>query len=126
MSYPYKRIFVIVADSAGIGYEPDADKFFNAGHSDWGSNTFVHIAEKMPNGLNIPNMNMMGIADLADIKGTHKVSHPHSFVARAREASNGKDTMTGHWDEHAGRRRNHEYGLSDDFGLRHDRRLDLS
>ena len=98
MSYPYKRIFVIVADSAGIGYMPDADRFFNAGHSDLGSNTFVHIAEKMPNGLNIPNMEAIGIADLADIRGTKKVSHPHSFVARAREASNGKDTMTGHWE----------------------------
>ena len=98
MSYPYKRIFVIVADSAGIGCMPDADKFFNAGHPDMGSNTFVHISEKMPNGLNIPNMNAIGIADLANIKGTHKVSHPHGFVARAREASNGKDTMTGHWE----------------------------
>ena len=98
MPYKYKRIFVIVADSVGIGYEPDADKFFNAGHSDRGSNTIVHISEKMPNGLNIPNMNAIGIADLADIRGTHKVSHPHSYVARAREASNGKDTMTGHWE----------------------------
>ena len=98
MSHPYKRIFVIVADSVGIGSLPDADKFFNAGHVDTGSNTFVHISEKMPNGLNIPNMNAIGIADLADIKGTHKVSHPHSFVARSREASNGKDTMTGHWE----------------------------
>lgn len=98
MSFPYKRIFVIVADSAGIGYEPDADIFFNGDSSDWGSNTFVHIAEKMPNGLNIPNMNAIGIADLADIRGTHKVSHPHSYVARAREVSNGKDTMTGHWE----------------------------
>ena len=98
MSYPFKRIFVVVADSAGIGYEPDADKFFNAGVSDWGSNTFVHIGEKMPNGLNIPNMNAMGIADLADIRGTNKVIHPHSYVARAREISNGKDTMTGHWE----------------------------
>ena len=98
MSYPYKRVFVIVADSAGIGCMPDADKFFNAGHPDMGSNTFVHISEKMPNGLNIPNMNAIGIADLADIRGTYKVSHPHAFVARAREASNGKDTMTGHWE----------------------------
>lgn len=98
MSYPYKRIFVIVADSAGVGYEPDADKFFNAGHSDWGSNTFAHIAEKMPNGLNIPNMEAMGIADLTEVKGTKKVSHPHSFAARSREVSNGKDTMTGHWE----------------------------
>ena len=98
MSYRFKRIFVVVADSAGIGYEPDADKFFNAGVSDWGTNTFVHIAEKMPNGLNIPNMNAMGIADLADIKGCHKVAHPHAYAARAREVSNGKDTMTGHWE----------------------------
>ncbi len=98
MSFPYKRIFVIVADSAGIGYMPDADRFFNGNSNDVGSNTFVHIAEKMPNGLNIPNMNMMGIADLADIRGTHKVSHPHSYVARAKERSNGKDTMTGHWE----------------------------
>ncbi len=98
MSFPYKRIFVIVADSAGIGYLPDADRFFNGDSNDVGANTFVHIGEKMPNGLNIPNMNAMGIADLADIRGTHKVSHPHSYVARAREASNGKDTMTGHWE----------------------------
>jgi len=98
MQYRFKRIFIIVADSAGIGYEPDADKFFNAGVSDWGSNTFVHIAEKMPNGLNIPNMNALGIADLADIRGTHKVNHPQSYVARCREKSNGKDTMTGHWE----------------------------
>ena len=98
MPYRFKRIFVVVADSAGIGYEPDADKFFNAGVSDWGTNTFVHIAEKMPNGLNIPNMNAMGIADLADIKGCHKVAHPHAYAARAREISNGKDTMTGHWE----------------------------
>ena len=96
--YKFKRIFVIVADSVGIGYEPDAHLFFNAGHDDVGSNTIVHIGEKMPNGLNIPVMNAMGIADLADINGTHKVSHPHVFVARAREESNGKDTMTGHWE----------------------------
>ena len=78
MSYPYKRIFVIVADSAGVGYEPDADKFFNAGHSDWGSNTFAHISEKMPNGLHIPNMEAMGIADLTEVKGTKKcLIHMH-------------------------------------------------
>ena len=91
MSYKFKRIFIIVADSAGIGYASDADKFFNAGVSDWGSNTFVHIAEKMPNGLNIPHMNALGIADLADIRGTSKVSHPHSYVAKCKERSNGKE-----------------------------------
>lgn len=100
MSYKFKRIFVIVADSVGIGSEPDAHLYFNDGQTDVGSNTIVHISERMPNGkgLNIPVMNSMGIADLADIIGTHRVSHPHSFVARAREESKGKDTMTGHWE----------------------------
>lgn len=98
MSYKYKRIFVIVADSAGIGYEPDADKYFNGEANDVGSNTFVHISENMKGGLNVPTMNAMGLADLAPVVGATKVSHPHSYVARSREQSNGKDTMTGHWE----------------------------
>ena len=94
----FKRIFIIVADSVGIGAEPDADKFFNAGHNDVGSNTLLHIAEKMPNGLNIPCLNSLGINDLGDFKGTSKVSHPNCYVAKSREISAGKDTMTGHWE----------------------------
>ena len=98
MSYKYKRIFVIVADSAGIGAEPDADKYFNGDVSDVGTNTIVHISERMKGGLNVPVMNAMGLGDLGPVVGTTKVSHPNSFVARAREVSNGKDTMTGHWE----------------------------
>ena len=93
----FKRRFVIVRDSVGIGAEPDADKFFNGGHNDVGSNTWVHIAEKCGS-LNVPHRNALGIHDLADIQGTCKVSHPHSFVQTRREASNGKDTLTGHWE----------------------------
>ncbi len=88
----FKRIFVIVTDSAGIGEMPDAEKF-----GDKGTNTWVHTAEKC-GGLNVPNMNSMGIGDLADVKGTSIVSHPHAYSMRLREASNGKDTMTGHWE----------------------------
>lgn len=88
----FRRIFVIVADSVGIGEEPDAAKF-----GDVGTNTFVHTAEKC-GGLKLPVMNSLGLGDLADIKGTSKVSHPHAYCARLREASNGKDTMTGHWE----------------------------
>ena len=92
MDYRFKRIFVIVADSVGIGAEPDA-----ALYGDEGSNTFVHTALGC-GGLNIPVMNSMGLRDLDDVKGTNFVSHPHSFVGKAREMSNGKDTMTGHWE----------------------------
>ena len=91
--YRYKRIFVIVADSMGTGYLDDADKF-----GDKGSNTLLHIGEKMPNGLDVPTLNSLGMGDLDPIRGTSKVSHPQSFIAKAKEASNGKDTMTGHWE----------------------------
>lgn len=91
--YKFDRIFVIVADSLGIGEEPDAAKF-----DDVGSNTFAHAAEAV-NGIKCPNMEAMGLGELDDIKGVKVVSnHPNSYSARLREASNGKDTMTGHWE----------------------------
>lgn len=93
----FKRIFAIVMDSVGIGSEDDADKFFNDGHNDVGSNTWLHISEKM-NGLNVPNINALGIHDLCPILGTCEVSHPNSYVLTMREKSMGKDTLTGHWE----------------------------
>jgi len=89
----FERIFVIVMDSAGIGHGRDAKKF-----DDEGTNTFGHISEHMPNGLNIPTLNSLGIGDLDEIKGTSIVSHPNSYSTKLNEASNGKDTMTGHWE----------------------------
>ncbi len=88
----FKRIFLIVMDSVGIGAEPDAAAF-----GDEGTNTWVHTAEKC-GGLNVPTINSLGIRDLADIMGTSSVSHPHSYVQTLRERSNGKDTLTGHWE----------------------------
>ncbi len=93
----FKRVFAIVMDSVGIGYEPDADKFFNGTHNDVGSNTWLHISEKM-NGLNIPTMNSLGLHDLCPVLGTNEVDHPNSFVQTMREQSKGKDTLTGHWE----------------------------
>ncbi|MDD7735201.1 MAG: phosphopentomutase [Bacilli bacterium] len=89
----FKRVFVIVMDSVGIGAMSDADKF-----NDKGANTLVHVS-LANNGLNIPNMNKLGLNDLdSNIKGTFKVDHPHSYCLKLNEASNGKDTMTGHWE----------------------------
>ncbi|MGN1295173.1 MAG: phosphopentomutase [Bacilli bacterium] len=88
----FKRVFMIVMDSLGIGEMEDASKY-----GDKGTNTFVHISEKV-NGLNIPNLNSLGIGDLGPIKGTSTVAHPNSYVLKSRESSNGKDTMTGHWE----------------------------
>ena len=88
----YKRIFVVVMDSVGIGEMPDAAKF-----GDKGTNTFVHTSERC-GGLNIPTMNAIGIRDLGPIVGTTKVEHKNSYVLKLRETSAGKDTLTGHWE----------------------------
>ena len=89
----FKRIFIIVMDSLGVGQMSDAYKF-----NDEGANTFVHISN-VCKGLNIPTLNSLGLYDInKDIIGTSKVEHPHSYVTRLNEESNGKDTMTGHWE----------------------------
>lgn len=88
----YKRMFVIVIDSVGIGEMPDAEKF-----GDKGANTLVHTAREA-GGLKVPVMNSLGLGDLAPILGTSTVKHPHSYALRLRETSAGKDTMTGHWE----------------------------
>ena len=88
----YKRIFVIVMDSAGIGAMKDADKF-----GDEGTNTWVHTSERC-GGLDIPTINALGIRDLGKVVGSSVVSHPHAYSLILNEGSNGKDTMTGHWE----------------------------
>ena len=88
----YKRIFVIVLDSLGIGAMPDAARF-----ADEGADTFGHILEKTKT-LNIPNLRRLGFLNLkcgGDMKG---VESPEGRFMRMWEASNGKDTMTGHWE----------------------------
>ncbi|MBD8035244.1 phosphopentomutase [Solibacillus sp. A46] len=89
---PFKKIHVIVMDSVGIGEAPDAHNFGDAG-----SNTLGHIAEKM-NGLNMPNMEKMGLANIRELKGIEKVETPTAYFGMMQEASVGKDTMTGHWE----------------------------
>ncbi|WP_147533856.1 phosphopentomutase [Bacillus marasmi] len=88
----YKRIFLIVMDSVGIGEAPDAEKF-----GDKGAHTLRHIAEKM-NGLHMPNMGQLGLSNIDEINGIEKASKPLGYFTKMQEASNGKDTMTGHWE----------------------------
>ncbi|MFC7391494.1 phosphopentomutase [Scopulibacillus cellulosilyticus] len=89
----FERIFLIVLDSVGIGEAPDAEKF-----GDKGADTIGHIAEKM-NGLKLPHLETFGLGNIRnDIKGVTPVEHPKAHYGRMQEASNGKDTMTGHWE----------------------------
>ncbi|TDL82491.1 phosphopentomutase [Peribacillus frigoritolerans] len=90
--YTYKRIFLIVMDSVGIGEAPDAADF-----GDTGSHTLGHIAEHM-NGLQMPHMAKLGLSNIEEIQGIPVQEKPQAFYTKMKEASNGKDTMTGHWE----------------------------
>lgn len=87
-----KRIFVIVIDSLGIGEMPDADKF-----GDVGTNTLGHISESVDS-FEIPNLQKLGIANLTPLKQVSALEKPQGYYGILREKSNGKDTMTGHWE----------------------------
>lgn len=88
----YKRIFVIVIDSLGIGEMPDSAKF-----GDTGVNTLGHISEASGT-FCIPNLQRLGLANLTPLKQVAAVENPPGYQAVLMEASNGKDTMTGHWE----------------------------
>lgn len=88
----YNRIFTIVIDSLGTGAMPDSEKF-----GDVGVDTLGHIAEHMKE-FHIPNLQKLGIANLRPLKGVAPVEAPTGRFTKFSEASNGKDTMTGHWE----------------------------
>ena len=88
----YKRVFVIVIDSLGIGVMPDGEKF-----GDVGVNTLRHIAESVET-FRIPTLQKLGMANLTPLKQVPAVENPLGYQAVLRERSNGKDTMTGHWE----------------------------
>lgn len=92
MSKEFKRVFLVVMDSVGIGEAPDAEKF-----NDVGSDTLGHIAEKM-NGLHMPNMASLGLSNIRELQGIKKAEKPLAFYSKMEESSVGKDTMTGHWE----------------------------
>lgn len=88
----YKRIFVIVMDSLGVGAMEDSESF-----GDVGVNTLGHIAEAVEH-LTMPNLQKLGMANLIPLAGVDEVEKPLGYYTKLREKSNGKDTMTGHWE----------------------------
>lgn len=88
----YKRVFVIVIDSLGIGEMPDSKEY-----GDIDVDTLGHIAKSVET-FNIPNMRKMGISNLHKIAHVEKIENPLGYQMKMREASVGKDTMTGHWE----------------------------
>lgn len=88
----FNRVFVIVLDSLGIGPMADSARFDDAG-----ADTLGHISETVEH-LDIPNLQRLGLANLKALKQVKPTEHPEGYFMAMNEASNGKDTMTGHWE----------------------------
>ncbi len=88
------RVFLFILDSFGIGNAPDAAQF-----GDEGANTFLHICDRMP--LNLPHMASLGLGLAAEAAGGRNPFPDAKLIGRwahAQELSQGKDTITGHWE----------------------------
>ncbi|MDO4493279.1 MAG: phosphopentomutase [Clostridia bacterium] len=86
-----KRVILIVLDSAGIGYLPDAADF-----GDVGANTFGNIYTK--HGLNVPNMVSLGLANIPGSQMPHSDGPFRGAWCRLAERTHAKDTTSGHWE----------------------------
>ena len=93
------RVILIVLDSVGIAGAPGA-----AAYGDAGSATLPHIAGAV-GGLNLPTLRSMGLGNIPGIvpggiaiRGVDPVEKPIARYGALQEVSEGKDTITGHWE----------------------------
>ena len=87
-----KRVTIIVMDSLGIGALPDAGRF-----GDEGADTLGHILDSCS--LRIHNLRKLGMGNITGAAGGRlEVKEPSGAFGRFMERSNGKDTITGHWE----------------------------
>lgn len=88
----FKRIFVIVLDSLGVGAAKDAGEY-----GDGGADTLGHISQSVEK-LRIPRLQSLGIGNLHFLRQVPPVKRPLGYFTKLNEKSRGKDTMTGHWE----------------------------
>lgn len=93
------KTILIVLDSVGVGYAPDA-----ADYDDVGAATLPNIA-KAVKGLKLPVLERLGLGNIPPllegspvIDGVKTVTHPLASCGAMIEKSQGKDTITGHWE----------------------------
>lgn len=87
------RPIVMVIDSMGIGAMPDCKDFGDTPDC----NTLKHVCE-FNHGLNVPNLEKMGLGNIQEFEGIKEVENPIATYATLVEKSKGKDTTTGHWE----------------------------
>src|SRR5688572_2842379 len=91
MNRTFKRVCLIVLDSAGIGEMPDAAEWGDAG-----ADTLGHILESRS--VHLPNMQRLGLGNIRPLQGLSPIPNPSGSFGKCTLRSNGKDTTTGHWE----------------------------
>lgn len=86
------RVILLVIDGFGIGALPDA-----AVYGDADANTLVHLAEAV-GGLNLPNLEMLGLGHIVRIKGVRTMAQPRGCFGQLGFLSPGKDSVAGYWE----------------------------
>ena len=84
----FKRIFLMVLDSLGVGETTDA-----ANYGDAGANTLGHIKENYD--LFIPNLKKIGFLDTLNMNENKQVD---AYYTIARPTNAGKDSLNGHYE----------------------------
>ena len=82
----FKRVFVIVADSMGVGELPDAAKY-----GDVGTNTLKHLSYSKDD-FNIPTLQKLGLGNVTDVNNTPSTDTPLASFGNMKEVS-AKDMM---------------------------------
>ena len=88
-----RRVFVVVIDSLGVGYESHSHEY-----GDEGTNTLEHIFSAVNGNVKIPNLQSIGLCNLGNVVGNPSIDNPKAYYGKLLEDSVGKDTMTGHWE----------------------------
>ena len=96
------RAIILVIDSFGIGYAPDAADF-----GDVGANTFANLARAHFNAtgkkIALPNLSALGLIKACQEASTQEFPYEGAAPSKgaygyAEEISTGKDTPSGHWE----------------------------
>lgn len=84
----FKRVFLMILDSLGVGEALDAPSY-----NDNGANTLGHIREKY--NLFIPNLKKLGFLNTLNMDENKEVE---AYYTIARPTNPGKDTLNGHYE----------------------------
>ena len=87
-----QKTYVLVIESLGVGEAPDAMIY-----GDKNASTLAHVAE-FSSGLKLPMLERFGLGNITYVKGISRSDESIAYFGKCRQAADGKDNITGHWE----------------------------